>query len=295
MPTTYSDDGSPDGKNDSPAPYLLSQKSFRDLLLPLKKKDCVILAIIDLFDFDGSVLPELDEIVADNNNVILAVNKADLLPGKKVGQVRIESWVRKRLREMNVASVGSGERGGDVRLVSFKSGFGVKPLLRKVRQLSEGKDVYVVGAANAGKSTLLNRLLEMNNKKSEIDELRRDGNQRAGRSKKSNDKKKEAITTSPIPGTTLSFIKVEMVVEKKRGPLKSGAKKNFIIDTPGLLIPGSYTTLLPPEELRLLLPRTSVEPFTFRVGPGKSLYLGGLGSIGVTEDSKPFLLTVFCR
>jgi len=57
----------------------------------------VILAIIDLFDFDGSVLPELDAITTNNSkNVILAVNKADLMPGKKLGQIRIESWVRKR-------------------------------------------------------------------------------------------------------------------------------------------------------------------------------------------------------
>tara|TARA_B110000305_G_C19083951_1_gene467569 strand:- start:398 stop:670 length:273 start_codon:yes stop_codon:yes gene_type:complete len=77
--------------------HLLTQKNFRELLLPLQKKDCVILAIIDLFDFDGSVLPELDAITTNNSkNVILAVNKADLMPGKKLGQIRIESWVRKR-------------------------------------------------------------------------------------------------------------------------------------------------------------------------------------------------------
>ena len=100
-----------------------------------------------------------------------------------------------------------------------------------------------------------------------------------------NNKHNEQITTSPVPGTTLNFIKVEMVTSQLSKSKSNSNNKNFdktfIIDTPGLLIPGSLTTILDPSELRLLLPRNNVEPFTFRVAPGKCIYFGGLGSIGL--------------
>ena len=57
----------------------LSQEKIRNLLLTLREKPAVIIALVDLFDFAGSILPELDAI-AGENPVIIAANKADLLP-----------------------------------------------------------------------------------------------------------------------------------------------------------------------------------------------------------------------
>lgn len=130
---------------------LLAQEKFRQLLKPLAKKTAVIIALVDLFDFAGSVLPELDS-VAGENPVIVAANKADLLPDK-MGTVRAENWVRRELEYLGVKSLAN--IGGAVKLVSCKTGQGVENMLDKARQLAEEKncDIYLVGAANAGKST----------------------------------------------------------------------------------------------------------------------------------------------
>ena len=127
----------------------LSQEQFKKLLLPLRQKTAVILALVDLFDFSGSVLPELDEI-AGENPVILAANKADLLPAA-MGQTRAENWVRRELEYMDVRSIAN--IGGAVRLVSCKTGFGVAAMIEKAKSLATDLDcdIYVVGAANAGK------------------------------------------------------------------------------------------------------------------------------------------------
>jgi hypothetical protein len=127
----------------------LSQEEFKKLLLPLKQKTAVILALVDLFDFSGSVLPELDEIAGDNP-VILAANKADLLPSA-MGQTRAENWVRRELEYMDVKSIAN--IGGAVRLVSCKTGFGIDAMMEKAKKLASEMecDIYVVGAANAGK------------------------------------------------------------------------------------------------------------------------------------------------
>ena len=212
---------------------LLSQKQFKDLLLPIKKKPAVIIALVDLFDFSGSVLPELDNI-AGKNPVLLAANKADLLPDK-LGPNRAQNWVRRELEYMGVKSIAN--IGGAVRLISCKTGFGIADLLKKARTLAEEMDceIYVVGAANAGKSSFINHILERNDQAPEKETLvkKRAGNENA---------RKGVLTTSPLPGTTLKFIKIDL------------GDGRIMYDTPGLLIPGTLTQLLTPEELKIVVP-----------------------------------------
>jgi ribosome biogenesis GTPase A len=83
---------------------LMSQQKFRDLLAPIREKPAVLIALVDLFDFAGSVLTELDAIAGDNP-VLLAANKVDLLPPKWVTIVQrtgsdenSSTWEFSRLR-----------------------------------------------------------------------------------------------------------------------------------------------------------------------------------------------------
>jgi hypothetical protein len=213
---------------------MLSQEKFRDLLRPIRDNPAVIIALVDLFDFSGSVLPELDAIAGDNP-VIIAANKADLLP-TQMGQVRAENWVRRELEYLGTQSIAN--IGGAVRLVSCKTGFGIAGMLAKARGLAEEMDcdVYIVGAANAGKSTLINHILASNQDKVSLGSR---GKIRAGNS----NKVKGAVTTSPLPGTTLQFIKIDL------------GKGRSLYDTPGLLVNGTLTQLLTPEELKMVVPK----------------------------------------
>lgn len=119
----------------------LSQDKFLDLLTPLREKPCVIIALVDVFDFAGSILREMDAIAGDNP-VIIAANKADLLP-RNMGQQRVENWVRRELEYIGIQSLANV--GGAVRLVSCKTGFGIVGLMDKARKLAEQHDgdVYV--------------------------------------------------------------------------------------------------------------------------------------------------------
>lgn len=252
----------------------LSQEQFRDLLRPISEKTAVIVALIDLFDFGGSVLRELDGI-AGENPVILAANKADLMPSQ-MGKNRIENWVRRELEYMGVQSIANV--GGAVRLVSCKTGDGVASMMDKAKELADeiDGDIYVVGAANAGKSTLINYILSRNNRE-EKPVMNKKKKLRAG----NRNQIKGALTTSPLPGTTLKFIKIDL------------GDGQHIYDTPGLLVPGTITQLLTPDELKIVCPKKQVEPITFRVAAGKCVLVGGLAKIEVIGDSKPFLFTFF--
>jgi 50S ribosome-binding GTPase len=208
----------------------MSQEQFRELLRPISEKPAVVVALVDLFDFSGSVLRELDGI-AGQNPVILAANKADLLPSQ-MGKQRVENWVRRELEYMGVRSIAN--IGGAVRLVSCRTGEGIPDMMKKARELAEEMDgdVYVVGAANAGKSTLINYILSKDQEKPTAKIRAGNRNQIKG-----------ALTTSPLPGTTLKFIKVDL-----------GEGRN-LYDTPGLLVPGTITQLLTPEELKIVCPK----------------------------------------
>jgi ribosome biogenesis GTPase A len=89
----------------------------------------------------------------------------------------------------------------------------------------------------AGKSTLLNRILDWQKGDNAEYIKQRAGNQNA---------RKGAVTTSPLPGTTLKFIEVD---------LGDGQK---LIDTPGLLVDGTLTQLLTPAELKIVVPQKYV-------------------------------------
>jgi len=251
----------------------LSQEQFRKLLFPLRQKKAVILALVDLFDFSGSVLPELDQIAGDNP-VILAANKADLLPSE-MGQTRAENWVRRELEYQQIKSIAN--IGGAVRLISCKTGFGIPGMMEKARKLADEMecDIYVVGAANAGKSTLVNYLLDEANRSSNREKF--GGKRRPGNA----NKWKGSLTTSPLPGTTLQFIKIDL----------GGGMSLY--DTPGLLVPGCLTERLTPAELKIVVPKKQVEPITFRIASGKCCLVGGLAKIELIGDCKPFLFTFF--
>lgn len=240
---------------------MLSQEKFRNLLKPLRDRPAVIIALVDLFDFSGSVLPELDSI-AGSNPVLVAANKVDLLPDK-MGPTRVESWVRRELEYLGVRSLAN--IGGAVRLISCKTGEGVDALMGKARALADEMncDIYVVGAANAGKntaivwpgcdaglyfpvscvffafssgkSTLLNHIIGPN----KAEDRQSSGKRRAGNA----NKWKGVITTSPLPGTTLEFIKIDLADGKS------------LYDTPGLLVSGTLTQILTPDELKIVVPK----------------------------------------
>lgn len=146
----------------------------------------LVLYMVDLLDLPDALLPDLPALVGPKQLIVLG-NKVDLLPQDAPGY-------RQRLRERlwdDCARAGllplPGHRGPqhpggdgprdeeensnpsarsrtvlrDVRLISAKTGFGVEELISALQRSWRYRgDVYLVGATNAGKSTLFNTLLE---------------------------------------------------------------------------------------------------------------------------------------
>ena len=252
---------------------MLTPAAFVETLSFLRETRGVVVYLTDIFDFHGSVLSDLSRLVGDND-VIVAANKADLLP-KDAKFERVRLWIAEEMRAMGLRRLAAG----DVHLMSCFSGYGVQSVLRSAREMAARRrcDVYVVGAANVGKSTFINRLVQLSQKAEKKEERR---GKRSRRGTSVSKLRAGAVTASNLPGTTLGLVRLQL----------DGATALF--DTPGVMLSHQITSRLTQEELKAVVPQSRVDHVTLRLAPGKSLMLGGLARIDVL-DGMPFFFTAF--
>ncbi|XP_073898268.1 nitric oxide-associated protein 1 isoform X2 [Castor canadensis] len=175
----------------------------------------LVLYMMDLLDLPDTLLPDVPALVGPKQLIVLG-NKVDLLPQDAPGylqRLRERLWndcVRAGLllapghqgpqlpegdkpldgEENSNPSARSRTVVRDVRLISAKTGYGVEELISALQRSWRYRgDVFLVGATNAGKSTLFNTLLES-------DYCTVKGTEAIDRA-----------TISPWPGTTLNLLK----------------------------------------------------------------------------------------
>ncbi|MBM6753946.1 ribosome biogenesis GTPase YqeH [Lactobacillus alvi] len=159
------------------APVSLTDDDFLALLNQIRDANALIVYVVDIFDFNGSLIPGLHRFVGDNP-VLLVGNKEDLLP-RSLRRRKLTDWLRQQANE-------AGIRPLKTILVSAKKNHQIDNLLDEIETLRGDRDVYVVGVTNVGKSTLINQIIK----------------QRTG--------VQDLITTSRFPGTTLDKIEIPL-------------------------------------------------------------------------------------
>jgi len=133
------------------APVGIPAAEFDAYLRAIRDVDCLVIKVLDAFDFEGSMLPHAGAMIGDKP-MLLVLNKCDLLPrGTQLPSVL--RWARRRAKA-------AGLRGVlDLVPVSSLHGQGFRALCDAIKTHRKGRDVYVIGGANVGKSSLVNRLL----------------------------------------------------------------------------------------------------------------------------------------
>ena len=210
----------------------ISDDDFIKLLHEVGESDALVVNVIDIFDFNGSVIPGLSRFVS-GNDVLLVGNKKDILP-KSVKDGKVTQWLTERAHEVGLRPV-------DVVLTSAQNKQAIKELMDKIESHRKGRDVYVVGVTNVGKSTLINAIIQ---------EITGD---------------KDIITTSRFPGTTLDKIEI---------PLDDGS---YLFDTPGIIHRHQMAHYLTAKNLNYISPKKEIKPKTYQLNPEQTLFLAGLG------------------
>lgn len=205
----------------------ISDEEFLKLLHEVGDSDALVINVIDIFDFNGSVIPGLSRFVS-GNDVLLVGNKKDILP-KSVKEGKVTQWLTERAHE-------EGLRPLDVILTSAQNNNAIKELIEKINQLRKGRDVYVVGVTNVGKSTLINAIIQ---------EITGD---------------KDIITTSRFPGTTLDKIEI---------PLDDGT---FIFDTPGIIHRHQMAHFLTAKDLKYISPKKKLNQRLISLIPNRHYF-----------------------
>ncbi|MBM7565586.1 ribosome biogenesis GTPase YqeH [Paenibacillus sacheonensis] len=230
------------------ASVAVDQDEFLRLLGGIAGTQSLVVHIVDLFDFEGSLISGLQRFVG-NNPVLLVVNKIDLLP-KGINPNRLLNWVQKQTKAEGLKVV-------DVVLCSAKRNIGFDRVIESIGRHRGDRDVYVVGATNVGKSTLINRLIR------DYSDMERE------------------LTTSRYPGTTLDAVHI---------PLDDGKE---IIDTPGIVYAHRMTEIVPRGVLGALLPDKPIKQLVYQLNAGQTLFVGALARFDFIEgDRQSFSLYV---
>ncbi|PUZ73644.1 hypothetical protein GQ55_1G004000 [Panicum hallii var. hallii] len=249
--------GYPGGKQ------FVSAEELREKLSYLRHEKALIVKLVDIVDFNGSFLARVRDF-AGANPIILVITKVDLLPRDTdlncIGDWVVESVVKKKL---NVLSV---------HLTSSKSLVGITGVISEIQQEKKGRDVYILGSANVGKSAFISALLRTMAYKDPVAAAAQ----------------KYKPIQSAVPGTTLGPIEIEAFL--------GGGK---LYDTPGVHLHHRQAAVIHADDLPSLAPQSRLKGRCFPANDtdvelsGNSLFWAGLVRIDVVKALPRTRLTFY--
>lgn len=220
----------------------------------------LIVNVIDLMDFPASSL-DIDKLIGPGQRVIHVLNRIDLLCKQEL-HARL---ARPRLQDIVRSNLNLTEHS-DIRVISALKGWEVDKLANSLRKRKIGVNIYFVGSANAGKSSLISAL-----------------------GRRAHSKTLQTPVTSHVPGTTIASIATEIQLF---GELLGGGKGS-VIDLPGVLKPG-LATWIKPSALRASLPHQYIDVKPLSLRWGETMILGDLVQIEhVSGDVQHILVSPY--
>lgn len=149
------------------------------VLEKIAKLDALVLWVVDVFDFEANIVKGMNRHLM-GKDIIMVLTKRDLLP-VTLSNEKLGRFVMHRLKAYDIVVQGIIVCGDLVKHAFADGNDSIASVAHAIQSYRKQRDVVVMGMANAGKSTLLNALLN-----------------------------KQELTTSLHPGTTLDLNPIDM-------------------------------------------------------------------------------------
>lgn len=211
-----------------------SNDEYIEILKSVGETKDLVLYIADLLNIEEDI-NKIREIIP--NKMILVLNKRDVLP-KSVNDDKLIDYFK------------DNDIFDKVVVISSEKNYNIDYLLKQIKLYQTTNNVYVIGHTNAGKSTLINKLL---------------------RNYSTSDRE---LTISPLPSTTLNTVEIEI------------NEYLTLIDTPGLVDSSSIVNYISDEEFKKISPRKEIKPKTFQLRKGQSVIVDNFFRIDYVEGER---------
>lgn len=212
-----------------------SNDEYLEILKSVGQTKDLVLYITDLLNLEKDI-ERIRTIIP--NKMILVLNKKDVLP-KSVKETKLIKYLESKDIHFE-----------EVIVISVNKNYNIDYLLKKIKFYQTTKNVYVVGHTNAGKSSLINKLIENYSDKT------------------------QELTMSPLPSTTLNTVNITI------------NDYLTLIDTPGLVDNGSILNQIDSKMVKKISPKKEIKPRTYQLRRNQSIIIEDLIRIDYVEGEK---------
>ena len=206
---------------------------YEKVMTSVNRSQDLVLYIVDVLNIRENLLDINDYL---NNDIVLVLNKRDVLP-KSIKDEKIINY----LNEYNFK---------DIVVVSSIKNYNIDLLLKKIYKYKNSNEVYLVGETNAGKSSLINKMIENYSKDT------------------------PKLTISSMPETTVNMMKIKI------------NDKLTLVDTPGIVDRTSIIHFLPSKYYKILNSKKEIKPKTYQINKNQSLIIGDFLRIDYIEGDR---------
>lgn len=211
--------------------------------------DAFIVWVIDLFSFNGTLKRDIVNKIKNNKVAVVATHR-DLF-SKLVKDETFVRFINERFEE-------AGIKPYSVTLLGNTDEINMKELISKFDAARAAHDIYILGSAASGKTTLINKLL-----------------------KTYNNNTKWPIKSEPYPGTNVKVLSIPMT------------NSSFIYELPSLSNGTSVAKKVEKEVQKIIIPRKKIETHYRTLVKGEAIALGSLATFEMVKG-KTTAIKLYC-